>query len=456
MKNISMEEAVRLCREGEAMAPKDRRELVQERLRELVAYAKEHSRYFKEAYRDVKEDFKLSDLPFTTKSALMEDYGKWVTDPEVTHAGVTAYLSGNSVPGQLYLGKYSALTTSGTTGAPMPMVRDLYHNTIHGALMQTRLLRETDPDIMAPVRHKIAAVIFPDPSISSYSSFLRMKQAYPGYEDNILAASLCDPVDEVAVKLNAFQPDFISGYPSVMASLAKAAGEEKLHIHPKAVACSAEVLTEKVYRALKETFGCPILNNYCSTEGGEAAMSCGDGKLHINEDWVIIEPVDKDGKPAAPGEWSDGIYITDLTNYVQPVIRYYMNDHVRILPEGCNCGSTLPVMEIMGRTTENITVGGKELFGINVEHLLMYVEGVYSIQLVQKKTDEFEIRMVPSSEENRAAAFEKASGLLHEFFRENGCPPVHITLGEQPPVHNKRGGKVKFIVKEEEEKEGQE
>ena len=88
----------------------------------------------------------------------------------------------------------------------------------------------------------------------------------------MLDISLTENVDESGRKLNEFQPDLITGYPSVMGSLAKAADAGKLKIHPQAVACSAEKLKDNVYQALKDTFGCPILNNYCSTEGGEAAM----------------------------------------------------------------------------------------------------------------------------------------------------------------------------------------
>lgn len=448
--NITTDEAARLCLEGECVTAEERRALAMERLRDLVAYAKEHSPYYSEAYRNIGDTFELQDLPTTSKGLLMADYERWVTDPMITYEGVTNYIKDPDSLGKLYLGKYTALTTSGTTGKPMPMVRDAGHNKIHGALMQTRFLRETDPDLMVPIRHKIATVIFKDPSISSYSGFLKTKLAYPDYEENMLDISLTENVDEIVRKLNEFQPELITGYPSVMGSLAKAADAGRLKIHPKAVACSAEKLKDNVYQALKDTFGCPILNNYCSTEGGEAAMACSEGKLHINDDWVIIEPVDRDGRSVPEGEWSDGILITDLTNYVQPVIRYYMGDRIRIVPQKCGCGSTLPVMEIMGRSYDNLIVGEKELFGVNIEYLLMYIKGVYSIQLVQKNAREFELRMIASQEGKEAELFEEAKEILLSFFEENGCGPIKITLSDQPPVHSHRGGKVKFIVQEKE------
>ena len=448
MKTIEMQEAVALCQEAEKMSPEQRGSLREKRLHSLVDYARAHSAYFRKAYKDIGEHYALEDLPPTNKRVLMEDYQGWVTDPRITYDGVFEYINSPEAGVKRYLEAYTAITTSGTTGSPVPMVRDSYHNTIHGAMMQTRLLRQTDPDLMIPVRNKIAAAIFLDPHVSSYSSLLRTKKAYPGCEENILEVSITSDVASIVEQLNAFQPDLVTGYPSVMGALANAQKQGTLHIAPKAIACSAEVLTETVYHALRQTFNCPILNNYCSTEGGEAAMSCSLGKLHVNDDWVILEPVNQDGSPTKAGEWSDGVYVTDLTNYVQPIIRYYMEDKIKIYQEPCSCGIALPVMEILGRTGENLTVGGIEMLGVNVEYLLQYVEGVYALQLVQRGETEFEIRMIPESEEKRTAVFEEARKILEDFFQRNGCPPVKFIQSQEPPIHNQKGGKLKFIVKD--------
>lgn len=448
MKTISMNDALKLCRQGEQLTSEQRADLVMERLRELTAYAREHSSYYGEIYRGLGEDFTLADLVPVTKKELMADYHAWVTDPQVTEEGVQAYVHSDEAIEKLYLGKYTALTTSGTTGHPMPMVRDAYHNTIHSAMIQTRLLRDVDPDLMSPVRHKIASLIILDPAVSSYSGFLKMQRAYPGYEQNTLAISLAEDVDVIVEQLNAFQPDFITGYPSIMAVIGKAGQEGKLHIHPQAIACSAENLTETVYQALRGAFGCPVLNNYCSTEGGEAAMFCREGRFHVNEDWVIIEPVDKEGNPVPDGTWSDGIYITDLTNYVQPVIRYYMGDKIRFIKEPCSCGSHFRCMEIMGREAEDITVGGKVLFCSMFEQALENIPGILSIQLAQKSERRFLIRLIPSREDKKEEIAEKVKATVLGLFEKKGAGPVEVTVSQERPVPGRRGGKVKFVVKE--------
>lgn len=448
MKHIEMSEALKLCREGERLSLEEREKLVTKRLRELVFYAKEHSEYFKKAYKNIGENFTLSDLPPTTKKELMADYSAWVTDSSVTEEGAISYIHSSAALDSLYLGKYTAISTSGTTGNPMPMVRDSYHNTIHGAMIQSRLLRGMDADIMSPVKHRIASVFVLDSSVSSYAGFLKMQRANPEYKHNTLAISLMEDIDIIVRKLNEFQPDIITGYPSILSVVGKACEEGKLKIHPQAIVCSAETLTDKAYKLLSRAFQCPILNNYCSTEGGEAAMFCREGKFHVNSDWVIIEPVDKYGNSVPEGAWSEGIYITDLTNYAQPIIRYYMEDKIRILKEPCRCGSSLPVMEIQGRVVSNFTVGQKEMFGLIFEEALGYVEGILSVQLVQKADRKFLIRLIPEVEDMREEVAKAAKRTVLAVFARSGVEEVDVSVSQEPPVHNKRGGKVSFVVKE--------
>ena len=65
------------------------------------------------------------------------------------------------------------------------------------------------------------------------------------------------------------------------------------------------------------------------TEGGEVAMTHDCPHLHVNDDWIIVEPVDRDNRPMGMSdEWSAGVLITDLSNYVQPIIRYFVSEFV--------------------------------------------------------------------------------------------------------------------------------
>lgn len=84
-------------------------------------------------------------------------------------------------------------------------------------------------------------------------------------------------------------------------------------------------------------------NCYALTEGGGAAQACpAAGAMHLADDLLIVEPVDADGRPVPPGTRSDKIYLTNLFNHAQPLIRYEVTDQIELLPDDgpCPCGST--------------------------------------------------------------------------------------------------------------------
>lgn len=58
-----------------------------------------------------------------------------------------------------------------------------------------------------------------------------------------------------------------------------------------------EYLSDSLRQRLSNTFGCYVQTSYSCTEGGTVACECRQKHLHINDDWLIIEPVDKDGQP---------------------------------------------------------------------------------------------------------------------------------------------------------------
>lgn len=176
-------------------------------------------------------------------------------------------------------------------------------------------------------------------------------------------------------------------------------------------------------------------------------MTCDHGRLHINDDWVIIEPIDKDGNPVKDGEWSEGIYITDLTNYVQPIIRYYMSDRVKITRE-CECGSNFPIMEINGRVIEEITIGGKTLSGIVITHALQEVKDIYTYQVAHVSDKCFELRAEFADGADKEKILNDFSKELNGYLLNNGFDEVVVRLSEEPPKRSERGGKTKEFVRE--------
>ena len=96
-----------------------------ERLRALLRHAVAHSPFYRDKYRGIDvERCAATDLPPVTKTELMANFDRVVTDPEVTRAGLERFIDNPTNVGGLFLGKYPVCHTSGSQGQPMLVVQD--------------------------------------------------------------------------------------------------------------------------------------------------------------------------------------------------------------------------------------------------------------------------------------------------------------------------------------------
>lgn len=441
MKQIDQQEAFKLVGAGSVISHEERLRLQEQRLHELVDYVKQKSPYFNKLYKDLPENYSLKDLPPTQKEILLKNYNEWVTDPELNKEVVLDYLDRDPKDISLLLGKYTALKTSGSTGHPLPLVRDAYHNMIHGALMALRLMKGVDFKIFNPATCKKATILHTSPNASSYSGFLREVNANPQYAHNYLAISVLESVDRAVEKLNDFQPDILTGYASSLLMLALEKEKGNLKINPKLIGNSAELLKDEAYEKISEAFGCPVFNNYCMTEGGEIAMANNGPELYLNEDWVIVEPVDKDMNPVEnPDEYSEGVLVTDLTNFVQPVIRYYVNDRVKIIPPKDK--NSLPVLKIDGRVADTFSLCGKQFSMVTIITKAEVWPGLLNYQIVQTDPDTMQVRGVCAPDFDYEEVLKGLASKLEEYFHGFGCEKAKFTFSMEPMLYNERGGKI--------------
>ena len=441
MKTIDQKESVKLIEEAKNLSREERLKLQKERLHALVDYVRQYSPYFKKLYAQLPDNYNLADLPPTEKNILLDNYEEWVTDPELNREKVLNYVDRDVKDTSLLLGKYTALKTSGSTGTPLPMVRDDFHNKIHGALVARRLLKGVDMNLFKPDGGKKATVIHTSPSASSYAGFLREVNAFPEYAHNYLAISVLENTDSIVNKLNEFQPDILTGYASSLTLLAVEKEKENLDIPVKLIVNSAEMLTDEAYEQLSRSFGCPVLNNYCMTEGGEIAMANGSAAMMLNEDWIIVEPVDKNMNPVKnPEDFSDGILITDLSNYVQPIIRYYVSDRVKIIPPKDE--KSLPELKIDGRTFENFMLDGKMFTTVPFAVKAELWPGLLKWQAVQTDGNTIEMRGLCAPDFDPEIVLKGIASKMEEYFKENGCSNARFKFSTEPMLHNKNGGKI--------------
>ena len=413
------------------------------RLKKLVKHAHSHSPFYRNLYQNLKEDFDLAELPFVTKTQMMEAFDEVVTDPQITMDKIIEFTSDPDNIGRKIGGRYLVFKTSGSTGVPATVLYDDSSIDVSSAVAAFRTFARKE-DFRAFMKHgRKTAGVFADYGFYLACGMSRYLQLKMPRSDSKITIDVNAPEEEIIQKLNAYQPSMLSGYP---ASLSLLAGFDELEIHPDIVLTGGELLTDEIRQKLEKKFGCYVQTHYSCTEGGQIACECSEKHLHINEDWVIVEPVDKDYRPVPCGVMSDKVLITNLADYVQPFIRYEITDRVIVHDEKCACGRSSYWIEIEGRTDDVLTfTGGVRIAPMSFYKLLEEVPGISRFQLVQKSTDLLELRIMA---EERITAFENAKHSLLEFLADKGIHTVDIVLSDEAPQAEKTSGKFKHIRKE--------
>ena len=407
------------------------------RLVKLVRHAKANSPYYGRLYAGIGKDFRLEDLPATSKPDIMAHFDDVLTDRSVTMRSVSAFTADIENVGRMLDGKYLIFKTSGSTGNPAVVLYDRQNIDVSSAVAAFRTFARHE-DFKAFMRHgKKTAGVFANYGFylaCGMSRYLQLKQ--PRRKTKI-TVDVNAPEEEIIRQLNAFQPAMLSGYPSNLALLA---GYDELKIHPDVVITGGELLTDEIRRKLREKFGCYVQTHYSCTEAGEIACECSEGHLHINEDWVIVEPVDKNNRPVGFGVRSDKVLITNLANYIQPFIRVIVHD------EPCRCGKLTHWIEIEGRTDDILRFEhGVQIAPMSLYKILEEVKSIRRFQLVQRSVGALELRMIA---DDREQAFEEAERELRSFFESKGLAGIEIRLSDRPPQADQISGKFKHIYRD--------
>lgn len=456
MKNITPAEALQLVQAANSLSCEEINALQQERLSEIVNYARENSRLYRQKYNGLPEQPTLAQLPQVTKRELTARMEDWITDPEFSEQELVDFITNQGTLGSLFMDKYSVSTTSGTTGEPLRMLRDSRHVNINGALLLNRLfqspLLKKFPELMAK-ETKFASVLATGGHHAAFSAYEKRRIALEkeGIRGTMELLSIGEPIEQMVARLNKFQPEVITGYPSVLHVLSGEQHEGRLQIQPKAILCSAEQLTDEIRIQLENRFSCAVGNVFCSTEGGEVALLCNHGRMHLNTDWIIVEPIDKEGNLVPPGTMSDAVLVTNLMNAVQPIIRYRVDDCVILHEEKCDCQLPFPYVDILGRTDDMPIFKGEasevRLSPIVFLNAVCDIEGISTFQFIQPSLTELVLRVqylengVP---ETVICSIQKA---IEEQLMNHSLTYVTFTVEDKEPQRAPKGKKMQSYIK---------
>ncbi|HEX9038198.1 MAG TPA: phenylacetate--CoA ligase family protein [Ktedonobacterales bacterium] len=439
---------------AERASPEALAMLQRERLLDLIAFARANSAFYRERYHDLPDAVDdLSTLPVVTKPELMARFDEWVTDPAVTRTGVEAFAADPTLAGRRYLGRYSVWTTSGTTGRPGLFIHDRRAISIYAALTPLRGYRWVTPTVATYLvtRGRMAAVIAMDGHFAIYDWLERWRLSLtPSQRDRIRLISALAPLDQLVQELNGFQPNLLFGYPSTISLLAAEQRAGRLRIAPRFIGPGGEGLDAATRAEIVETFRCVVRETYGASEFPWAAYECDHGWLHVNADWVILEPVDRDFAPAPPGQPSHTTLLTNLANHAQPLIRYDLGDSVTVRPDPCPCGSQLQAIHVLGRTGDILRLrtpsgGNVAVTPLAIGAVMEETPDVYRAQIIQTEPSALVVRLETTPGSSRADVWAEMARRLDAYLTAQGAPGVTLTLAGEPPRHDQRSGKFRQV-----------
>ena len=355
------------------------------RLQRLAAAAC-RTRHYRELFQhagltpEILTEETLQQLPVLEKSAL--------------HPSVAAHTITASD------GKLFPVTTSGSTGTPLQVLRSSADQAEVSALWAR---------IFKAYGHSVRDSQF---NINTGGTVARKGPVASlrklGILPQIHQISSFATTEEHIDLLRRVKPSMFSSYAISLELIAERILEAGItDIRPRIVYSCAMPLSERGRTLVQRAFGVAPLDLYVSAELGPLAWECADnrGHWHLNDDVQIVEILDEQGRRLPDGQTGQ-VVVTQLNCTAQPLIRYRIGDLAARLPQRCSCGRGLALLSsVQGRTRHVIHMpDGRVLHGTVLSTVLKVFPEVARWQARQTAPGELLILVVPTRHWTEASA----------------------------------------------------
>jgi phenylacetate-coenzyme A ligase PaaK-like adenylate-forming protein len=425
----------------------------EQRLHAQVAMARALSPLYRRCYRGLPPSLhlRLADLPPLTKRELMADLEAGLTDRTVKQPALERFLADPARVGTLLDGRYAVWTSSGSTGAPAVFLHDRSALAVYQALEMFRASALASPALLCAnlLRgERYAMVAATGGHFCGVDTIERLRLTCPWLAGSARAISLLQPLAALVAELSAFAPSLIATYPTAAELLADEQDAGRLRLRLAELWLGGETLSPAVRARLAASFGCRVRNAYGASEFMAIAWDCGHGNLHVNADWVLLEPVDEAGRPVAPGTASHSVLLTNLVNRVQPLIRYDLGDSITVQPRPCACGSALPAIQVQGRCDDILRFAARGRPPVRVLPLVLTTvleeqARVREFQAIQHAARRLEIRLGAADRDAGA----RVRAALGAYLAAQGVTRVTIDVNGEPPMASARSGKLRRVLR---------
>jgi phenylacetate-CoA ligase len=198
------------------------------------------------------------------------------------------------------------------------------------------------------------------------------------------------------------------------------------------------------YRDLiEEMTNCRVTDCYGLGEGLQCASQCErHDALHEHMHGVIVEIVDRHGRPCRDGELGR-VVVTRLEAGPMPLIRYDTGDVAAFVPGSCECRRQLRRMSrVQGRATDIVTTPGGDRLIVHVfTQIFEMIPEIRQFQARQTEPDSIKILYVPAE----GFTADVLEGIRSEIGRHCTHPP-RIDFERTDEIPLEQSNKRRFVI----------
>lgn len=147
------------------------------------------------------------------------------------------------------------------------------------------------------------------------------------------------------------------------------------------------------------------------------------------------------------GEKSAKIYLTNLINKVQPVIRYEVTDCVTIHDEGCPCGRKSKWLQVEGHTGDVLKFnnGTRSIPTFGVYMRVYDLLCLKHFQVIVHGGNRVELRAVPVEGCSVEEAYKACADAVLTYLASNGVPNAECCLSQYEPERDEKNMKFRGV-----------
>ena len=421
--------------------------LQDKKLRKMLRYAYQHSEYYRRTFTQagISEEnidkIPLKQFPVITKELLMQNFDELVTDPKIKQEELRKFDESPVSKTENYPGRYHIIHSSGSTGIPRYFVYDdkawgqMLLGIIRGALWGMGMT-----DILKLLAGK-PRILYIAATDGRYAGAMAVGDGITGLHARQEYLDINEPIEKGNQKVIKFDPNIVIGYPSAIKLMAEQVRLGRVPNHVERVISCGEPLSAGLRSFLEDTFQCPVINFYGSSESLALGLEekAGDGMI-LFDDLNVIE--------VENGE----MYLTCLYNFTQPLIRYHLTDTLRPKKRLSNDPYGFSRAEVLLCRNEDEMwfqkADGTEEFihPLSVEGIC--VDGLRDYQFVQTSKKSFHIRAEISEDASKEMVIHGIESIIEPLLSDKALGNIHYEICFVDRIEvNPDTGKKPLIIK---------